>query len=229
MFQNLVEFQSWVGENWLYPLHTQAAEDHLRAKLKEEVKELSQALVFGTPCDIAQEAGDVLWICGALCLNAYTSIEAAFIGSGVGQSLGKLLTLQQIDRLFNKYWIYWDAPIVELLHQKSTHEIACLMEEADRETVKAVVAELAHQVSKASHMHKIATERDYLDWKLYHARLNDGVTQILLAVSIIAQLEAGLTLGEICELTRSKHQRRLDAGQPVTRLPSQPQQATVVF
>lgn len=220
---SLAHYAGWVAEHWLYPVHTATAERHLRAKLREEVAELRVALAGHDPAAIIGECGDVAWCCTALHLNAFGLLVADFRSCSIGRELAHEPSLVELGQLAGHDLLAWDAPITGTRRGLTPPDISRLVLAGDMGIIGAVMAELAHQVSKASHMTRLAETAGYSGWfDLYRYRLRDGIAQMLALLGHIAQLRAGRTLADVVDLNHDKLAQRVAHGQPVTSPAARP-------
>jgi phosphoribosyl-ATP pyrophosphohydrolase len=218
-FATLKDYETWVASDWMYPLGSDKAQRHVRAKQREEVRELNEALANGSPEDIISEMGDVLWTSEAVALNEGFTLEEAFRLSSIADQLPEgELTTSDVDALARTVEIEWDAPVLRALYGASTEEVSDRVKDGNMEMTRLVLNGLSHQLGRSAHMARVLTPENPMLW-LDEVRAAEALTQTVILVSLIAQTHLGSSLADVMEANREKLAMRLAQGKPVTKTP----------
>jgi phosphoribosyl-ATP pyrophosphohydrolase len=223
MFITLAQLVSWVQENWIHPVHSAGAQDHIRRKLSEEVRELIEALESGDHTAIGDEAGDVAWCVMAIVINASVGSlpvvdwDSLVVGAGV-------TTLADIDR-WALEWIHpWSSPKALRLHDycnvdlPSSWHTSRHIRERNLTVLTAVLMALSSELGYASSKYRTHATHYAGTFRTaeFGRRALEAMAQMLLLLSLVTQTWAAQGLGVTMERTMSKQLGRLAAGRPIT-------------
>lgn len=219
-FATLKDYETWVALDWTHPLGSDEAQKHARAKQREEVKELGEALAGGSLEDIKFELGDVLWTSEAVAINEGFTIEEAFRESSLRDRLpeGRPLALSDIDELARTIEIDWDVPAVLAMERTDIKDVNKRVNEGDIEMTELVLGALSHQLGRSARLSRVLSPESPWAW-LDEARAAEGLVQIVILISLVAQTRLQSSLADIMEANREKLAARLAQGKPVTKTP----------
>ena len=219
-FNNLDDYESWVANDWLYPLGSNEAQRHTRAKLEEEVVELADAFVGGSRDEIISEMGDVLWTAEAVAMNEGFMLEGAVRYSVRGEGMpADTLTLETIDNVARTTDVAWDVPVIKALYGLSDSEVQAGIETGDDRIVRLVLSSLGNELGKSARIVRVLPDPEDGWTRLHEVRAAEALGQIVLLVSYLAQSRCDSTLAEVMTANHDKLAARLANKEPVTKQP----------
>jgi hypothetical protein len=205
-FNHIADYEAWAAQHWLNTPGSIEAQLHAREKLDEEVHELIEALSTGTPDEIISEAGDVLWTATAAGSNAGISLTEVLHNAFPGYlSPSDPIATDQVDQLSDS-----------LFDGVSIRELADYLRDNEHILGKTTKQWFVLRDTVST------PEKTFADaWT--NIKRSDATTALLntlLLVSYTARHYANADLQTVMQQNHQKIEGRLQAGAPVTKLPS---------
>lgn len=203
-FTYLSDYEQWAAQNWLFEPGTDRAQLHARAKLDEEITELSDALVLAAPADIISEAGDVLWTATASSSNAGISISESLRETYPTLFNTEPISTGQVDKFSREIFADFTTQDTQTL----LNEYGSKLSKASKQWFRLSPLVTATPTTFAEAL--ITTKRD---------RTIDALANVTLLTSYSIQAFASSDLQTAMLHNHQKIEERIKAGSAVTKPP----------